>query len=534
MNIHSLLGRLALGTKIAIAPAVTLLCLCAVAVVVHLSLARTESAMTQVEQVRLPAYETARQIKAGVEGLNTMVLRSIAWEGASFKADVVAAVDAAAARHAKAVRESIAAQAANPALDDEGRRAFAALLPIYDKFARSALESIDMKSAGLASAAFVMTTMEDDFKGLSERLDTIVSSTRRASSEDFGSALAHATLARRTLWIALTCALALGIAATWLAVRSIARPISRAEAVARAVADGDLSVSVEVEGSDATARMLTALGSVTTSLSAIVGDIRGAAEHIAGASNEIASGNQDLSARTEAQAANLQQTVASVDLLSATCRQSADNANEARTLATDASAVAGEGQQAMQRVATAMDSIQAHARRISEIVGVIDAIAFQTNILALNASVEAARAGELGRGFAVVAAEVRTLADRSSVAAREIRGLIAASAAQVEDGSQHVADAGRTMGRVVEAITSVEQRVARIHAATAEQAQGISQVHETIGGIDQATQHNAALVEQAAAAAETLRSQAAGLVTSVARFQLRSASHEGASAASAA
>ncbi len=530
MNLNSLLGRLSLGTKIAIAPAVTLVCLCAVAIVVQLSIGRTESAMGQVEKVRLPSYETALQIKAGVDGLNTLVLRSIAWEGASFKADVVAGVDAAAARHAKTVRELIAKQAANQALDDQGKRAFAALLPIYDKFARSALDSIDMKSAGLAAAAFVMSTMDGDYKGLTERLDAIVTDMQRASRTDFGDALANASLARRTLWIALSCALALGVAATWLAVRSIARPIARAEMVARAVSEGDLSVTVEVEGIDVTARMLAALRSLTTSLSSIVGDIRGAADHIAGASGEIASGNQDLSERTEAQAANLQQTVASVDLLSATCRQSADNASEARSLAADASAVAGEGQQAMQRVASTMGSIQSHARRISEIVGVIDAIAFQTNILALNASVEAARAGELGRGFAVVAGEVRMLADRSSVAAKEIRKLIAASATQVEDGSRHVDAAGQTMKRVVEAITSVEQRVARIHAATAEQAQGISSVHETIGDIDRATQQNAALVEQAAAAADALRAQAGSLVTSVARFQLSASPHPAESA----
>jgi len=517
----ALLGRLSLGVKIAIAPAAALLCLCAVAIVVQLSMASTERAMRQVERVRLPTYDAALQIKSGVEGLNTLVLQSIAWEGASFKADKVAAVDAAAAKHAKTVRSLIAQRAQDAALDERSKAEFAALLPVYDKFAQRALDAIDMKSAGLASAAVVMSPMDEEFQKLREQLDGIVAGKRRDTGEDFAGALASAQLARHTLWLALACGLALGAAITWLAVRSISRPIVRAEAVAKAVADGDLSVAVDVQGRDVTARMLAALGSVTTSLSGIVGDIRAASHMIAEASGEIASGNQDLSNRTEEQAANLQQTVASVDQLSASCQQSARDASEARALAVDATAVAGEGQQAMQRVTGAMESIQAQARRIAEIIGVIDTIAFQTNILALNASVEAARAGELGRGFAVVAAEVRTLADRSSVAAKEIRALISTSVEQVEGGTRHVASAGQTMQRVVEAITSVEQRVVRIHSASSEQAQGIAMVHQTIGGIDQATQQNAALVEQAAAAAESLRGQADTLVASVARFQLQ-------------
>jgi methyl-accepting chemotaxis protein len=311
--------------------------------------------------------------------------------------------------------------------------------------------------------------------------------------------------------------------ALWLSVataKSITQPLRLATGVASAIAAGDLTVYVQALHRDETGRLLQTLADMRDSLARIVDGVRHGADGVATASAQIASGNQDLSARTESQASALQQTAASTEQLDSTVRQNAEHAQRASQLAEHAAAIANQGGEAVGRVVSTMHGINDASLKIAEIVGVIDGLAFQTNILALNAAVEAARAGEQGRGFAVVASEVRSLAGRSAEAAKQIRGLIDTSVERVTAGSRLVDDAGLTMEKVVEAIASVTQAVGEISRASAEQASGVGQVGQVVQQMDRTTQQNAALVEEMAAAANSLSQQARALVGAVAVFRL--------------
>ena len=326
----------------------------------------------------------------------------------------------------------------------------------------------------------------------------------------------------RTLLLTLgMLTLAAGGVLAWLITRSITAPLRAALSTAQQVAAGDLSSIVQLSGrNDETGVLLQALKDMQARLAQVVGHVRGNAESVATASAQIAQGNMDLSARTENQAAALQQTAATMDQLSSTVRNNADNARQANQLAAGASAVAARGGEVVSKVVDTMRDIDANSKKISDIISVIDGIAFQTNILALNAAVEAARAGEQGRGFAVVAGEVRSLAQRSAQAAREIKTLISTSVEKVEQGTGLVDRAGSTMGEIVQAIQRVSDIVAEISAASSEQSNGVTQVGQAVNQMDQATQQNAALVEESAAAAESLKGQARQLVDAVAVFRL--------------
>jgi len=303
-------------------------------------------------------------------------------------------------------------------------------------------------------------------------------------------------------------------------VRSITGPVGEAVTVARAVADGNLRIAVPVHGTNELGQLMQALDAMRLRLSDVVGEVLQGSESLATASAEIAQGNNDLSARTEQQASALEQTAASMEELGATVKQNADNARQANQLALSASTVAVQGGAVVSQVVETMKGINDSSRRIADIITVIDGIAFQTNILALNAAVEAARAGDQGRGFAVVASEVRSLAGRSAEAAKEIKNLISASVARVEQGTSLVDQAGSTMTEVVSAIKRVTDIMGEISAASSEQSLGVSQVGEAVTQMDQVTQQNAALVEEMAAAADSLRSQAGQLVQTVAVFQV--------------
>ncbi|WP_306396061.1 methyl-accepting chemotaxis protein [Telluria beijingensis] len=305
-----------------------------------------------------------------------------------------------------------------------------------------------------------------------------------------------------------------------LVSRSITRPLGEAVEAARSVASGDLRTTITVRSSDETGQLLLALKEMSASLQRIVLEVRSGAETIAVASNEIAQGNLDLSNRTERQAGALEETASSMEELTSTVRQNADNARQASQLAVSACDVAAKGGKVVEQVVGTMASISASSRRITDIIGVIDGIAFQTNILALNAAVEAARAGEQGRGFAVVAGEVRTLAQRSAQAAKEIKDLIGESSARVDAGNRLVGEAGTTMSEIVDSVRHVMDIIGQISAASSEQSQGIAQVNQAVTEMDGATQQNAALVEEAAAAAQSLRDQTVALTEVVSVFKV--------------
>jgi methyl-accepting chemotaxis protein len=339
---------------------------------------------------------------------------------------------------------------------------------------------------------------------------------------DGSNTLADNIYSQSRLWIIILVASCIALAmllAVWVS-RLIARPIEEAVAVAQRVAGGDLTADIQSTSKDEAGQLLDALKTMNGSLLTIVAEVRQGTSTITTASTEIAAGNLDLSSRTEQQASSLEETASAMEELTSTVKQNADNAKQANQLAVSASEVASAGGDVVGKVVDTMGSINESSRKIADIISVIDGIAFQTNILALNAAVEAARAGEQGRGFAVVASEVRSLAQRSAAAAKEIKGLIEGSVAQVDLGSKLVEEAGTTMTEVVNSVRRVTDIVAEITSASQEQSEGIEQINLAITQMDEVTQQNAALVEQAAAAAQSLQEQAEKLTDTVSVFKL--------------
>jgi len=351
-------------------------------------------------------------------------------------------------------------------------------------------------------------------------LNKLVDMQHAASASFKDSSNASDSRLMTMLFVLSAVAVAVGVVFALFITRSIIGPLKFAVSVAQKVASGELTSQVKVEGKDETSELLQALKDMNDSLVKTVGQVRSSTETITTASHEIASGNADLSARTESQASSLEETASSMEELTSTVKQNADNARQANQLAVSASSVAVKGGTVVSQVVDTMGSIKESSTKIVDIIGVIDGIAFQTNILALNAAVEAARAGEQGRGFAVVASEVRNLAQRSAAAAKEIKALIDDSVQKVDAGGRLVDEAGQTMGLIVTSIKQVADIMGEITAATLEQSHGIEEVNQAITQMDEMTQQNAALVEEAAAAAESMQEQADHLAEAVSIFKL--------------
>ncbi|GAB4088565.1 methyl-accepting chemotaxis protein [Hydrogenophaga soli] len=398
-------------------------------------------------------------------------------------------------------------------------RALQAYREAYEAFHRSLVKGSfpDVKEAteamGPVNGAFVH--MEQGLAALQKRVDdTAVDIEVRVSQRVQAVGI--------TLAVVLTGALLVGVGVALAVSRSIVQPMAAAQSQAMRIASGDLAHDVDATGHDEAARTLQSLQQMTEALRRIVGEVRASADSIETACSEVATGNMDLSRRTEQAAANLQQAADVIGQLTANVQHSATSAHAANQLATSASDVARRGGSVVAEVVSTMSEIHTSSAKIADIIGVIDGIAFQTNILALNAAVEAARAGEQGRGFAVVAGEVRSLAQRSAEAAREIKGLIDSSVTRVDAGARLVQAAGSTMTEIVESVQRVCDTIGDITLAVTEQSERISVVNGAIIRLDQVTQQNAALVEQSAAAADSLNEQAHRLVASVASFRLHS------------
>ncbi|MDF3831668.1 methyl-accepting chemotaxis protein, partial [Cupriavidus basilensis] len=356
--------------------------------------------------------------------------------------------------------------------------------------------------------AIAKTKMPELQVNMTSAYDNLQKFQFRTGEANFNDAQSHFQLVRVLSFALIGVGMLVAVLCTVTLHRAIVRPVEEALKVFERIAAGDLTSRITNVSRNEIGRMMQALVAMQDSLSNIVAQVRGGTDSIASATQQIATGNLDLSQRTEEQASSLEQTAASMEELTSAVRQNADNARQAGVLATDASQIALKGGDVVGRVVDTMNEINGSSRKVVEIIGVIEGIAFQTNILALNAAVEAARAGEQGRGFAVVAGEVRTLAQRSAAAAKEIEALISESGQRVESGTRLVAEAGQTMGEIVGAVKRVTDIMNEISAATQEQTSGIEQVNQAVAQMDQVTQQNAALVEEAAAAAGALEEQA--------------------------
>jgi len=391
------------------------------------------------------------------------------------------------------------------------------------KYAQAVEVAMALGSSNAGNGTTAMQSADTAYQELAKDLAALVEAERNKAEELFGTTRASYLEAWNTMLILALGAVIASLLAAALQARAIVVRLRKAMSSAERLARGDLTRRASVDSRDEVGQMLAALGNSTQQLAGLVGTVRQITESVQAASGEIARGNQDLSSRTEEQASSLEETASSLEELTTTVRQNAENAQRASQLAAEATGAAAKGGKVVEKVVETMDRITGSSRKISEITAVIDSIAFQTNLLALNAAVEAARAGEQGRGFAVVAAEVRNLAQRSSGSAKEIKRLIEESVGLVQSGSQLVGQAGGAMDEIMGAVKRVTEIVGAITTASQEQSMGIDQVNQAMAQIDRVTQQNAALVEEAAASAESLQDQASQLVSAVVAFKLEDA-----------
>jgi methyl-accepting chemotaxis protein len=437
--------------------------------------------------------------------------------------DEVAAFRASLKKNLEAVAAQLDTLAAQAQGDAELARLAAGAREPVQQYAQRADKAIDLSGFDPNVGAGAMKAADDSFKAVEAALVAMGARTEALRQEQVAAGRQRSLGTALGLGALLLVVVGLAGAVAWRLQRRVAGDLAAAAAIATRVAEGDLTVRATSTAQDEIGELVRTLARMAAQLSESMRDVSSATAQIGHAAGEIASGNTDLSHRTEQAAGSLQQTASAMEQVSGTVRHTAEAAATANQLAHSAREVAARGGAVVGQVVQTMQGIDAGSRRIADIIGTIDGIAFQTNILALNAAVEAARAGEQGRGFAVVASEVRSLAQRSATAAREIKGLIGASVEQVDSGTRLVADAGRTMDEIVASVQRVADIIGEISRAAGEQAGGLGQVNGAVASLDGMTQQNAALVEQSAAAAESLRQQAEALAGVVQRFRLQPA-----------
>lgn len=501
-------------SKMLLAPAVAIIMLVVMATFAVVMTWQLKQEITSFHDGALNQYESSLTASGRLFEANALAYRTLTWAENLSKEDLLAA-----RKHTGEVVDA-AAQQLGIDLKSTPAGATATLHADLSKFAKTLDRAIELSAVGANDGIAMMRDADKLALLLGQEADQRVKLARASADGLFNDASAAF---QTVLWgVAAVLAVAVVVAAVtalWVA-RSLLGAVAQANAAATCLAGGDLSMDLRRQSDDELGDLLESLGHSVRSFRNALQTVQQTSNSIHTASGEVATGNNDLSMRTEQQASSLQQTAASMEQLTSTVQSSAASAREANKLAASATDVAVRGGVAVGEVVATMAQIQISSQRIAEIVGVIDSIAFQTNILALNAAVEAARAGEQGRGFAVVASEVRSLAHRSAQAAREIKGLIGASVERVSAGSSLVSAAGTTMSEIVSQIRRVSTLIAEIAGSANEQSAGIAQVNQAVTQLDQMTQQNAALVEQSSAAAESLKDQAQVLAEAVSAFKL--------------
>jgi methyl-accepting chemotaxis protein len=516
-----MLKRLRIGPKLLLAPGLVLVLLMLTSGAAYYGMVRQNASLENMVQVRAARLKSAADVAGEAKHAHANIYQLLAWVNGSFAQARLTALTADISRKHAAIGTQLAdlARVSGP-----GERTLVdASIGALAAYRKAVGETIEMAQVDQSIATNSMQKAEKDFGILNTQLAALAKLEKTLSENAYAAARAEFRTLGITMAALVLLSIALSLAVTMLVRRAMLTDI-------RAIADvvGELSTGRLMQGAASTGRDEIAdtsraldqtIATLTTSLRAIMM----AVHSIDTASQEIASGNFDLSSRTELQAASLEQTASTMETLTLAVKDNANNARLATELAASAADLAAHGGTAVDRAVATMESIRASSRQIVEIIGVIDGISFQTNILALNAAVEAARAGEQGRGFAVVASEVRTLAQRSAAAAKEIKALIAASVQIIDGGSVWVNEAGSSMGTIVASVKQVNDIIARISLASTEQAEGIAEVNRAVGQMDDMTQQNAALVEEAAAAASSLHEQTVNLAQAVAVFQIEGA-----------
>ena len=509
--------NLRIGVRLGIGFALMIAGMVGVAIYASVALQEVQSELHLLTDDRMLKVSQLVEVKDNVRTIASSIRTMALTSDASLREAEVESIAAARARNGKLMRlleEEIKAESGKALL-----KASADMRAAYNEAADKVIALIGAGTIEEATTVLLgeMRPAQLAYLKTLDDLANFQKELMKNASEDVD---AYTSAAGTTMIVEASVMGLLGALLAWLITRSITTPLRQAVDLAETVARGDLRSRIEVSSKDETGQLLSALNRMNEALINTVSTVRDNAEGVATASNQIAQGNFDLSQRTEEQASNLQQTAASMEQLTATVKQNADTARQAAQLASGARGVASKGGDVVSRVVLTMEDISAGSRKISDIIGTIDSIAFQTNILALNAAVEAARAGEQGRGFAVVASEVRSLAQRSAEAAKEIKVLIGASVGKVQAGTELVGDAGRTMDEIVTQVKRVSDLLSEISAAGVEQTQGVEQISDAVMQLDQVTQQNAALVEESAAAADSLRMQADQLSQAVSVFML--------------